>query len=383
MEPEEQQGTIGRILVVDDSPEARSILCRLLAFEGFETYEAENGQRALSAIPEWSPDLVLLDVMMPQMDGLTTLEHIRQTHPASSLPVIMVTALGSTHDVVDGLERGANDYITKPPQFEILAARVRTQLRLKHLEDQRRKTIEQMRELNAMKDKFLQIAAHDLRNPLNNIIVGTEMVRRIVGDQVEEDLKHVLSSMRTAGQMMVGIVNDFLDLGAMQAGRLELRLDLLNLNETVEGATTQFNAYAAEKQTALELRLSPEVGQITGDAARIAQVTANLVSNAIKFSPTGARVVVRTRLEGDLAYVEVVDNGPGIAEEELPLLFQDYARLSNKPTGGERSSGVGLSIARRMIELHGGRVGVRSKVGVGSMFWMMLPVAGPEKNSGS
>lgn len=365
------------ILVVDDAEEARSILVRLLALEGFESIQAANGREALAMLDDFVPDLILLDVMMPEMNGLETLEHIRARFPASQLPVIMVTALGSAQDVVRGLELGANDYITKPPQFEVLAARVRTQMRIKALEDQSRRNIEALEAMSALKDKFLQIAAHDLRNPLNNITFGIEMIDRYLADGETDGAQELVGTIRVASRMMAGIINDFLDLGALQEGELQLRIDLMNLNDTVQNVVEQYMAQARGKSVSLRWQPDPAVVQIWGDADRLSQVTSNLVSNAVKFCSAEDRVVVRTRADGDSVWIEVGDTGPGIPDEEFPMLFQEFARLSNMPTGGERSSGVGLSIARRMVELHGGEIGARSKVGSGSVFWVRLPVEGP------
>ncbi len=375
-EPHNHETFGARILIVDDSEEARTVLVRLLALEGFESDEAINGRDCLRKVDERRPDLILLDIMMPEMDGLETLRELRKTYPASVLPVIMVTALGGTQDVVRGLELGANDYITKPPQFEVLAARVRTQLRIKQLEDQRREDIIRLRQLSLMKDKFLQIAAHDLRNPLNNIFFGIQMLERFL-DTDSPDIAAVLQTMHDSSGMMQSIISDFLDLGAIQAGQVRLSLAELDFNEMARTVIRQFSQYAIGKQVKLRIQIDEAMPPVIGDAGRLSQVTANLVSNAIKFSPPGSRVVVRTRLEDGRAYLEVADNGPGIPAEEMPYLFREFARLSNQPTGGEKSSGVGLSIARRLVEMHEGRIGCKSKPGTGSLFWFYVPVSGP------
>ncbi|GAB4477286.1 MAG: hybrid sensor histidine kinase/response regulator [Anaerolineae bacterium] len=375
-DPQNHETFSARILIVDDSEEARTVLVRLLALEGFEAEEAVNGRDCLRKVDESRPDLILLDIMMPEMDGLETLRELRKTYPASVLPVIMVTALGGTQDVVRGLELGANDYITKPPQFEVLAARVRTQLRIKQLEDQRREDIIRLRQLSLMKDKFLQIAAHDLRNPLNNIFFGIQMLERFL-DIDSPDIAAVLQTMHDSSGMMQSIISDFLDLGAIQAGQVRLNLDELDFNEMARTVVRQFSQYAIGKQVKLRIQVDEAMPPVIGDASRLSQVTANLVSNAIKFSPPGSRVVVRTRLQDGRAYLEVADNGPGIPAEEMPHLFREFARLSNQPTGGEKSSGVGLSIARRLVEMHEGRIGCKSKPGTGSLFWFYVPVSGP------
>nr|HEC22587.1 response regulator [Chloroflexota bacterium] len=366
------------VVVVDDSDEASLILRRVLENEGFHVRLASNGRAALQMIFAEPPDLVLLDVMMPSMDGLEVLRTLRESPETAELPVIMVTALGDIQDVVTGLEMGANDYITKPPQLEILVARARTQIKLKRLQDQRRRDLQRLRELNAIKDTFLQIAAHDLKNPLNNIIMGIEVLDK--GDetwQADSTQAEIIDMIRAAAYMMYSIVNDFLDLQALQSGQIELSLQTVSLNDVIEEVVRQFRPYAARKDVLLQAEPAPDLPLCVADPDRLSQVCSNLLSNAIKFSPRGGEVIIRTLSNEDVVRVEVRDNGPGIPEEEIPLLFQSFARLSNQPTGGERSSGLGLAITRQLVELHGGIIGVESSEGAGSLFWFELPCEGP------
>ena len=363
------------ILVVDDSHEANRVLCVLLGHEGFLVKSAYGGEEAIEMILDDPPDLVLLDVMMPEVDGLEVLRQVRQHPETVELPVIMVTALGDTQDVIQGLELGANDYLTKPPQFEILAARVRTQLKLKALQDQRRQDILRLRELDALKDKFLQIAAHDLRNPLNNIVMSAELLDEHKEEfaQIDPEFKRILKMVRMAIRMMQSIINDFLDLRAMESGQLELQREQTSLNYVLEQALLQFGSYAEQKEVDVRSDLADNLPDCFADPDRLMQIASNLIGNAIKYSHLGGSVIVTSRLHDGCLRVEVQDDGPGIPEEEMPLLFTPFSRLSNKPTGGEKSSGVGLSIARHLVELHQGTIGAESEAGVGSTFWFEIP----------
>jgi two-component system sensor histidine kinase/response regulator len=364
------------ILVVDDSHEANRVLCVLLGHEGFQVKSAYAGEEAVEMILDDPPDLVLLDVMMPEIDGLEVLRRIRQNPETTELPVIMVTALGDTQDVIRGLELGANDYLTKPPQFEILAARVRTQLKLKRLQDQRRQDILRLRELDTLKDKFLQIAAHDLRNPLNNIVMSAELLDEHKEEfaTIDPEFKRILKMVRMAIRMMQSIINDFLDLQAMQSGQLELQRKRTSLNDVIEQVLLQFGSYAEQKEVDVQSDLAHDLPDCFADPDRLMQIASNLIGNAIKYSFPGGSVVVTSRPRDGSLRVEVQDNGPGIPEDEMPLLFTPFSRLSNKPTGGEKSSGVGLSIARHLVELHEGTIGAESEAGVGSTFWFEIPV---------
>ncbi len=368
-----------RIVVVDDSPASTDTLARQMALEGWDVRAFNDPFEALEAIRADPPDLLLLDVMMPGMNGLAVLKAVRAQPPTADLPVIMLTALDEADDVVRGLDLGANDYLTKPPQFEILAARVRTQLKLKRLQDQRERDIAELRELSALKDKFLQIAAHDLRNPLGNITFGIDLLEQELA-RLETPVPNaatILQAMHNAASIMRSIVNDFLDLQAIRSGKVEMNWQPVSLNKLIEAVVAQYQTYAKDKNVALRTYLDADLPDTMADPDRLTQVLGNLVSNAIKFSPPGSAVGVRTREVNRRLLVEVADNGVGIPEAEIPLLFKEFARLSPRPTGGEKSSGVGLSIARQLVELHGGKIGVRSKVGQGSLFWFELPIKAP------
>jgi signal transduction histidine kinase len=317
--------------------------------------------------------------MMPGMDGWEVLHHIRTRYSSTDLAVIMVTALGESQEMVRGLEMGANDYLPKPVQFEVLLARVRTQLKLKELLDQRARDIERLRELDAIKDKFLQIAAHDLKNPLNNIVMSVELLSTpgVLTVEVRPQYDQTVGMIRSAAQVMQAIISDFLDLQTIQNGRLTLKWQDTSLNDVAANVVHQFTPYAKNKQVSLVVELDGAMPICLADPVRLVQVASNLVGNAIKFSPPGAAVKVRTHAGDGRLRFEVEDNGPGIPAAEMGLLFQEFARLSNRPTGGEKSSGVGLAIARHLVELHGGQIGARSEVGVGSLFWFEMPYRPP------
>jgi signal transduction histidine kinase len=367
---------VWRIVIIDDSPETCDVLVRQMVLEGYLADYYTDPLEGLEALKADPPDCVLLDVNMPKITGMELLSRLRANPGTEEVPVIMVTASGDVSDVVQGLDLGANDYITKPPQYEVLSARVRTQLKMKGLQDQRQRDIVELSNLSSLKDKFLQIAAHDLRNPLNNIVLGIDLMDRFYeqsGAEIE-NFEKLINTMRGASGVMRSIVNDFLDLQEIRTGEIDMTLQPLSLNALVESVIDQYQTYAEEKGVEVRVMLAPSIPEVSGDPDRLMQVISNLISNAIKFSPRGATVGVRSRQQDGEVILEVVDTGPGIPEEELPLLFQEFSRLSVKATGGEKSSGVGLWIARKLIEMHGGEIGVKSKVGHGSLFWFTLPL---------
>lgn len=374
--PTSDSGSPQTLLIVDDDPGALQMLATYFTRQGFQIVEAKGGAEALEALEKTPPDGVILDVMMPNVGGMKVLETIRERFQAAEMPVILLTAMGEKKDVVRGLELGANDYVTKPVDVTELAARVRNHVRTKRILDQNRKTFEALKEIDEIKDKFLQITAHDLKSPLGTISMGIQILEDAVPQVVAvvPEFERIIQMMSYASNVMQTIVNDYLDLQALKTGRLELDFQTVPLNTHVMTVVDNLRAYAESKGITVQADLDPTLPVCTGDPDRLAQVINNLINNAIKFSPRGALVLVKTIcLDNKKLRVEVKDSGPGIPPHEVPLLFEEFSRLTNRPTGGEKSSGVGLAISKSLVEAHHGQIGVDTTVGQGSTFWVELP----------
>ncbi|MBI4231237.1 MAG: hybrid sensor histidine kinase/response regulator [Planctomycetes bacterium] len=350
-----------RILVVDDSPVMRASLERDLRARGYEVAHASNGREAIEKVQAEPFDLMCLDVEMPLLDGFETLPLLRKTHSMMALPVIMVTSLDRAEDIVKALRRGANDYVTKPVDPDVLAARVETQLRL--------------RLLTQMKDEFLRIASHDLKNPLAGIIGYADLLENMIlptGSMAARAGQVVTGILDTAGRMQ-RIIADFLDFQAVQDGQVKLTLSPVDLNDVARQAVDALHAQAVRKGIPLTSELQASLPVVQADAARLSQVAENFVGNAVKFSQAGQPVVVRTLADAGGVTLAVCDTGPGLTEEDLRKMFVKYARASNQPTGGEQSTGLGLAICKEMIALHHGQIGVRNNEKQGATFWFRLP----------
>jgi two-component system, sensor histidine kinase and response regulator len=352
----------GTLLVVDDNEMNRDMLSRRLQREGYNVLIAEDGYIALEMMKAQKFDLIILDVMMPGLNGFEMLPMIRQTHSLAELPVILATAKDRSDDIVEGLKLGANDYVTKPIDFPVLLARLRTHMQLQHLAQ--------------LKDEFLRIASHDLKNPLSSVMMSAHVAIDMVppGTPMPEQIYQMLTFIVKRSEEMRKIISDFLDFQAMEDGNLTLEPKPLNLNEMARRVVESNTDYANSKKISVEADLDQGLPEISGDESRLEQVAQNLVSNAIKFGASGDKVVVRTGVQAGSAILEVVDSGPGLSEDDMNKAFVKYARLSNKPTGGEKSSGLGLAICKQMVELHGGRIGVRNNPARGATFWFSLPV---------
>jgi two-component system sensor histidine kinase/response regulator len=351
----------GHLLVVDDNEMNRDMLSRRLQREGYTVSLAEDGYQALDLIKGNRYDLIVLDVMMPGLNGFEMLPMIRQSHSIVDLPVILATAKDRSDDIVEGMQLGANDYVTKPIDFPVLMARLQVHLQLKKLAQ--------------LKDEFLRIASHDLKNPLSTILMSSHIVLDRVppGTAMPKEIYQMLTFIVKRGEDMNRIITDFLDFQAMEDGKLKLELAPISLNEIARGAVGSNTDYARSKEIDLRLELDGNLPTVKGDEARLNQVTQNLVGNAIKFCSKGAQIVVHTSVNGGHPVLEVTDSGPGLTEEDLAMTFTKYARLSNKPTGDEKSSGLGLAICKEMIELHGGQIGAYNNPDRGATFWFSLP----------
>ncbi|HEX2914796.1 MAG TPA: response regulator [Chloroflexia bacterium] len=351
------------LLVVDDIEDNLTILSFRLKQKGYVVATATSGRKALEMIGQQKFDLILLDIMMPEMDGFDVLVELRKKYSITDLPVIMATAKEDREDIVRALKLGANDYITKPVDFPVLMARIQTHLKIKSL--------------SQLKDEFLRIASHDLKNPLWSIMTAAQLIDEVVpaGQQMTPQASRMLNLVLRQAQTMQFIINDFLDFQAAEDGQLNLNLGMTDLNEIACRAVETNLSYAQQKGSQLILEADPALPMILADSARLSQVIQNLIGNAIKFSPKGSgQTVVRTRIDQKTVVLEVSDSGPGLTEDDMQRVFTRYGRLSNRPTGGEKSSGLGLAICKKMVELHSGQIGVFNNPDRGATFWFSLPM---------
>jgi signal transduction histidine kinase len=357
-----------RILIVDDEPMNVTLLERLFVRE-YEVVTATSGRAALDLLSKKVFDCLLLDIMMPGVSGLHVLEQLRNDPTTADLPVILVSALADRHDVVRGLKLGANDYVTKPIEMDVLSARVQTQVTLKVLQDQRKLAIAELERAQELKDQLLRIASHDLKSPLANI----GMIRYLLRDAVADNpiaLEYV-DMLDNTSEHMLTVIRDFLDTAAIQSGELDLVPSIIPVSDLVYEVCEQYRLPALRKNIQLDCSNVP--GDVYADRVRSAQALDNLVSNAIKYSPMDSVVTVSSQPVDDMVRILVHDAGPGIVDEELPRLFTQFGRLSTRPTGGESSTGLGLWIVKHLVTIQGGQVGVMTEPGRGSSFWLELP----------
>lgn len=359
-----------KVLVVDDDRLNRRILTGILRPEGYRLAEAASGEEALARYEEFLPDLVLLDVVMAGIDGLATCRTLKAKYGAACAPVIFITALQDTPDVVAGFEAGGADYLPKPFRTGEVVARLRTHLQNQTLLEQQKQLVAQLSSANAAKNKFVGMAAHDLRNPLTSIRGLSEFLR---DGPLSPDQLELVELIHGASQSMLDLVNELLDVATIEAGELKLDLQPSNFGGLLRGCAFLQNIHAAKKNSRITLPDDAGAPTAAVDAAKMRQVIDNLFSNAIKYSPPGSEISVVYRRGDGTAGFAVHDQGPGIPAHEHDKLFRDFGRLSAKPTGGESSTGLGLAICRKIVEAHRGTITAENLPDGGCEFRVDLP----------
>jgi two-component system, sensor histidine kinase and response regulator len=365
-----------KILVVDDDRLNVRILSNILKSEGYLIMSADTGEKGLEVYERFLPDLVLLDVMMPGINGYDTCRELRRRHGRETAPVIFVTAKNESDDVVEGFQAGGVDYLPKPFRGKEALVRIRTHLQMRILIKQQRSLVEQLQQANQAKNKFLGIAAHDLRNPLASIRGLAEFLQEGIGGELSAEQRDLVDTIHEASRSMLNMVNELLDVATIESGTLRIQPSPRNLAALLEKCVYLANIEAAKKHS--HVAISPDSAspaQLNFDWDRMKQVLDNLISNGLKYSPPGSIITVRLTKEERFCTLSVLDQGPGIPESERHKLFKDFGQLSVKPTGGEKSTGLGLSICRKIVEAHKGNIIALNQSTGGCEFRVNLPLS--------
>ncbi|HEX4782098.1 MAG TPA: response regulator [Usitatibacter sp.] len=360
------------ILNVDDNDAGRYVKSRILRLAGYEVIEAANGSVAERLIAERSPDLVLLDVKLPDMSGRDLCARVKADPSTAQMVVIQTSASHiDTKNRVASLDAGADGYLTTPIEPEELVAHVRALLRMRKAEHERQKALDALREADRRKDEFLAMLAHELRNPLAPIRNAVEILRMSEDRDTRERARELVGRQV---RHLSRLVDDLLEVSRITQRKVVLKRGTVSLAEVIESACEVARAAYASEGHVLEVRLPPGDVWLEVDAVRLSQVVSNLLHNAGKFTPRGGRIILEaTRGKEGLAIV-VTDNGVGIAPEMLPNVFELFSQADRSLERSQGGLGIGLSLARGLVEMHGGVVVAQSAgIGKGSTFTVRLP----------
>jgi signal transduction histidine kinase len=356
------------ILNVDDNDGARYAKTRILTRAGLRVIEAASGSEALQLAHEQHPDLVLLDMKLPDIHGMEVCRLLKQEAATCSILVLQTSASYlSSADKIRALDGGADNYLFEPIEPEELVANVKALLRLGRVD-------RQLRESDRQKDEFLATLAHELRNPLGPIRNAVELLGQLGNDapQQQEQARHTI--IRQTNHL-VRLVDDLLDVSRINQGKITLRREPADLAAFIGTALETVQPIMEARQHTLSVSLPAEAVTLHGDSVRLAQIIGNLLHNAAKFTQVGGRIGLGAELDGDTLVIRVSDNGIGIAPASVNRIFDLFAQAQHVPDRVQDGLGIGLSLVRKLVELHGGTVAVSSAgEGRGSTFEVRLPV---------
>ncbi|MEG4306314.1 response regulator [Microcoleus sp. D3_18a_C4] len=354
---------IPSVLIVDDDPNNFDVIETLLSEQDYQLHYAASGQEAIASLDIFEPDLILLDVMMPGIDGIEVCRQIKAMSKWQAVPIIMVTALNSKSDLARCLTAGADDFISKPVTAIELRARVHSMLRIKHQYDD-------LQNLLKLREDMVKMVVHDLRNPLAGILLGLELLTSI--EYPREQQQTQLERIYSSAQAIQLLIDDLLQIALLEAGENRLNYTEVYLCALVNSAISNFEAIAAKKNQLLVAQLPEETSRkISVDATLIHRTLDNLLSNAIKFSPRYSQIIVNVEfLTSGHAKIQVIDSGPGVPDTLRHKIFAKY-EIGNLMSDVSQI-GLGLAFCKMVVEAHGGEIGVRSNKPKGAIFEITL-----------
>jgi two-component system sensor histidine kinase/response regulator len=364
------------LLVVDDDPANFYVIEALLFTEDYQLTPLESGVKALDWLEEHDPpDLILLDVMMPVLDGIEVCRRLKARERTRHIPILMVTALDATEDMAACLEAGADDFLSKPVNGLELKARVRSLLRIKQQQDELKDALDVQSAIAQLREDMASMIVHDFRNPLNSILIGCELLKKT--DLHPKQLRQV-SNIDTAQKRLLNMTDDLLTMSKFEAGHLQLDACSVEVCTLVRETLGAWEAFAQRKAILLELDARASSLTLIADPALLRRLIDNLLSNAIKFSFKETTITVRIEKDIDIAgyaRIHVMDRGIGVEEEIRQHIFQKY----NIGTSiqGVCQLGLGLAFCKMATEAHGGELSISDNSPQGTIFTLALPLDAP------
>ena len=369
------------ILVVDDDERNVRLVDSMLKPSGYTILHAYDGQEALRRVESGAPDLLVLDVMMPDLSGFELCAMLRARHATRLLPILMVTALHALEDKVKGLELGADDFLSKPINRAELLAKVKSLLRVKSLQDeveaQRVELEAKNRELltiQRFKESMTQMVVHDLKNPLAGLMGNIQLMQMQRAQMPRGRQEELMQRSLDSGRQMARMIQNILEVAKLEEQKMPLRREAVAIGEVASEQAAELMSLSARDDIRLECEVAADLPPMDADRALVSRILANLLSNAFKHTPSGGRIVVSARPEGEWISVSVRDDGEGIPSDLLPYIFEKFvAGESEDRRRQSYDSGLGLTFCRLAVEAHGGRIGVESRPGEGTTVTFHLP----------
>lgn len=369
------------ILIVDDTETNIRLISHVLKKEGYKIESAHNGESAIQKTKEIHPDLILLDVMMPDISGFEVSSKLKEFEEFSEIPIIFLSALSESDVKVKGFKSGGVDYITKPIKKEETLARIRTHLYLRTLQQRLNDRIHVLKEremelskLNRQKDDLVRMVSHDIKNPLTGILGLVKLMKKN-DDITAEERKHMFSVIEESGNRLMNLVKDVLDQEGRKGKEQKLELKKTKISDLMEQVIQLNKAKAEYKQINLNVDINLSDDELLVDPGKLEIAISNLVSNALKFTYSGGEVSIHVSEKSDqILEIIVKDTGIGMSEKTRKNLFVADKRNSTLGTSGEAGIGLGLDIVQHYIEMHEGKIRVESELHEGTRFYIDLPL---------
>jgi signal transduction histidine kinase len=369
------------ILVADDIPANVELLLDQLNSLGYDTITATDGPSAVAAAFEHHPDLCILDVSMPAGDlgvddrstGFEVCRRIKRDPRTSRIPVIFVTALNDTSDRVRAIEAGGDDFLTKPHNRLVLGARVRSLLKLKAATDALEDSLRKLRELERVRDDLMKMIVHDLKTPLTSVLATLEMLADGDFGEVSTPQKVAIGDVESKSEDLLGLIDDILEVARIEEANITLALAPMAPGALLAELVHEWGHRFQQEQTTVFVSVADDAPIFTGDKGLIKRVFSNLIQNAVTHSSRAVHLDLSARRAGHGVLFTVSDNGPGIPPEYHEVIFRKFGQVEMPRTPRTRSSGLGLTFCKLVVERHRGRIWVNSAEGKGSSFYIELP----------
>jgi signal transduction histidine kinase len=353
------------ILIVDDTPKNLQLLSNILHDKGYNICISTSGSQALESVNTEAPDLILLDIQMPVMNGFETFEALKLNPLAKHIPVIFLTAVVETEKIIQGFELGAVDYITKPFNIPELTARVATQIEIK-------KSREKLIELNATKEKLFSIISHDLKSSLGSVLGVSDLLLENFDEYKSDKIKQIVSSIYQSSKNTFELLENLLDWSRLQTEKISRQIEKHDLKTIADNVCLLYNEIAENKGITLQNNIQIDTF-VHCDINMTKTVLRNLISNAIKFTAVRGLVSLISNEDDSNVEIQVSDTGKGIPDENKPFLFSIEKNITTTGTNGEKGTGLGLMLCKELVEKQGGTIWVESELGKGSTFKFTLP----------
>jgi len=368
-----------KILIVDDDPTSRIILKKILTKVGYEIVQADCGKDGLAKVEIEKPNLVILDIDLPDMNGYEVCKLIKLNPETEYVPVLNISSyFTKDEDRIHGLECGADNFLTKPINPQVLVAIVKSMLKIQSTESKLRIAVKEAETANDVKTQFLANISHELKTPINVIVSALQMTNIIIGDIEKIDTKEKLlkysAMMKQNSYRLIRLINNLIDITKIDSGFINMMRRNIDIVKIVEDITLSVASFVESKQIELIFDTDVEEKITACDPDKIETIIFNLLSNATKFTNAGGKITVNIFDKGDYIIISVKDTGIGIEDVDKQKIFERFLQVDDTSHRNNEGSGIGLSLVKSFVEMHGGEITLESTYGFGSNFLIKLPI---------